>query len=89
MLVLVGLLAAFLTSASFVPQVWKTLRTRDTAGISLAMYAIFTAGVGCWLAWGIGAHQLPVILANAVTFVLSATVLAMKIANVLSGKDHP
>lgn len=89
MLALVGLLAAFLTSVSFVPQVWKTLRTRDTAGISLAMYAIFSAGVGCWLAWGIGAQQLPVILANAVTFVLSATVLAMKIANILSGKEHP
>lgn len=87
MLVFIGLLAAFLTSVSFVPQVWKTLRTRDTAGISLAMYAIFTTGVGCWLIWGIGARQLPVILANAVTFVLSAIVLAMKIANVLSGKD--
>ena len=33
----VGSLAAFLTTASFIPQAWKTFRTRDVSGISLGM----------------------------------------------------
>ena len=46
----VGYLAATLTTASFVPQVWLTFRTRNVAGISLGMYAVFTLGTALWLA---------------------------------------
>ena len=42
---LTGYLAAALTTLSFLPQVWKTLRTRDTQAISLGMYLMFSAGV--------------------------------------------
>ena len=42
---LLGMLAAVLTTASFVPQTIHTFRTRDVSGISLVMYSAFTAGV--------------------------------------------
>ncbi|OZB74764.1 MAG: hypothetical protein B7X36_06875, partial [Thiomonas sp. 14-64-326] len=42
---LIGYGAAFLTTVSFVPQAWLTVRTRDVSGISLGMYTLFTAGV--------------------------------------------
>jgi MtN3 and saliva related transmembrane protein len=84
-----GFLAAALTTGSFVPQVWKTLKTRDTSSISLAMYLMFVAGVASWFAWGIAAHQWPVILANGVTLILSATVLAFKVFDVVMGKEKP
>ena len=41
---LIGYVAAFLTTCSFVPQAWHTFRTRDVGGISLGMYSVFTAG---------------------------------------------
>lgn len=75
----VGYLAALLTTVAFVPQALHTLRSRDTSGISLAMYAIFTAGVGCWLGYGLLLGSWPMILANVVTLVLSAAILALKL----------
>lgn len=43
-----GYVAAVLTTSSFFPQALKTLRTRDTSGISLGMYLMFTSGVVVW-----------------------------------------
>lgn len=76
---LIGYVAAALTTASFVPQAALTLRTRDVSGISLAMYSAFTLGVGLWLAYGLVLGQWPIIVANAVTLALAATILAVKL----------
>lgn len=75
----VGYLAALLTTSSFVPQAVLTLRTRDVSGISLAMYGAFTLGVALWLLYGIVSSQWPVIVANAVTLALAATILLTKV----------
>jgi len=74
-----GYLAATLTTASFVPQAWLTLRTRDVSGISLGMYAAFTLGVALWLAYGLVLGKWPIVVANAFTLALAATILAIKI----------
>jgi MtN3 and saliva related transmembrane protein len=50
---LIGYAAAFLTTVSFVPQVWLTLRTRDVSGVSLGMYSLFTLGIALWLIYGL------------------------------------
>ena len=75
----IGYVAAFLTTCSFVPQAWLTLRTRDVSGISLGMYAVFTTGVALWLLYGWLTDAWPVVLANAVTLVLASFILAMKL----------
>ena len=76
---LLGYLAALLTTAAFVPQVWRTFRTHDVSGISLTMYSIFTAGVATWLAYGVVLRETPMILANSVSLLLAFAVLAMKL----------
>ena len=76
---LTGYLAAALTTLAFVPQVRKTLRTRDTRAISLGMYLMFSAGVALWLAYGVLIGAWPIILANGVTLVLASTVLWHKL----------
>ncbi|MFM2065490.1 MAG: hypothetical protein RLZZ584_399 [Pseudomonadota bacterium] len=75
----VGTVAATLTTLSFLPQAWLTLRTRDVSGISLSMYAVFTAGVALWLVYGVLLGAWPVIIANAVTLALAATILGLKL----------
>lgn len=75
----VGYLAAAMTTLSFVPQALKTIRTRDTRSISLGMYVVFTAGIAMWLVYGIALESIPMILANIVTFLLSATILGLKL----------
>lgn len=81
---MIGLAAAMLTTISFLPQTLLVLRTGRTDGISLCMYALFTAGVAGWLIYGLLTGSLPVILANAVTLALAATILALKIRAVLA-----
>lgn len=84
---ILGNTAAALTSIAFVPQVLKILKTRNTSGISLIMYALFVSGVACWLWWGVLTGARPVIIANAVTLVLAASVLLLKIRAVLLGRE--
>lgn len=74
-----GYVAATCTTLSFVPQAVKTIRTRDTSGISLGMYVVFTFGIVCWFGYGIFLQSWPMIASNAVTFVLAATILALKL----------
>jgi MtN3 and saliva related transmembrane protein len=75
----VGYVAATLTTIAFVPQAWHTWRTRSTHGISLGMYSTFTAGVACWLAYGILLGAWPIIAANVITLALALFILAMKL----------
>jgi MtN3 and saliva related transmembrane protein len=75
----IGSIAACLTTASFVPQVWHTLRTRDVSGISLGMYSLFTVGVALWLVYGILMMAWPIIIANAITTSLALAILVMKL----------
>ncbi len=74
-----GFAAAALTSASFIPPAVMTIRTRDTRGISLGMYSIFTVGVALWLAYGIALDSWPMIVANTATLALAGTILALKL----------
>lgn len=74
-----GTIAATLTTISFVPQALKAIRSRETRGISLLMYAAFTVGIGFWFAYGVALHSWPMMVSNAITFVLAATILALKL----------
>jgi MtN3 and saliva related transmembrane protein len=75
----IGYIAATLTTIAFVPQAWKTWKTKSAAGVSLRMYAIFTLGVALWLAYGLLIGAWPVIVANVVTLVLALFILAMRL----------
>lgn len=74
-----GTAAAVLTTLSFVPQAAKTLRTRETHAISVWMYAMFTVGIACWFGYGIVLHSWPMIVSNAITFLLAAAILVLKL----------
>lgn len=74
-----GYLAAFCTTASFLPQVIKVIKTRHTKDISLGMFLLMTAGVSFWLIYGLMISSPPIIMANTVTVMLSFYILFMKI----------
>lgn len=75
----IGYLAALCTTLAFLPQAVKTIKSRDTRGISLSMYVVFTLGVFLWLVYGLLLENYPIIVANAVTFLLAATILGFKV----------
>lgn len=77
--ILLGYLAGFLTTAAFVPQVWKTWKSKSASDLSLTMFSVFSLGVLCWLAYGIVIAETPMIFWNAVTLILALAILFMKL----------
>jgi len=75
----IGLVAAALTTVSFLPQVIKILKTKHTKDISLLMYVSFITGIILWLVYGISLKELPIIIGNGITFILAVIVLILKI----------
>ncbi len=76
---MIGLIAATLTTGSFLPQAIKVIKTKDTSGISLTMYMMSVVGVFLWFIYGLTIHDMALIIANGITFVLSAIILICKI----------
>lgn len=76
---LIGSVAAFCTTVSFVPQAVQTIKTKNTKGISLAMYSIFAMGTIFWLYYGIIVVSYPMIIANTITASLAVIILIYKI----------
>ena len=74
----VGFVAGLLTAVAFFPQVLKTWRTRSADDLSTAMLCAQSAGVALWIVYGVAIESLPVILANAVTLILSVALLLLK-----------
>ena len=76
---IIGLVAAVLTTASFLPQVFKTYQTKDTSGLSLSMYIVFFIGVVLWSIYGFYMKSLSIILANSITAVSAVYLIFMKV----------
>jgi len=76
---LLGFAAATCTTAAFVPQALRSWRTGSTRDVSLTMYLVMTVGVLLWLIYGLLVHDRPLVVANGITFVLSLTILGMKL----------
>jgi len=83
---IIGYIAATLTTSSFLPQAIMTLKTRDTESLSLGMYSAFTLGVLLWLVYGIYLADKAIIYANAITLVLSSSILFIKVYNTMTKK---
>ena len=75
----IGFFAAVCTTIAFLPQAIKVYKTKSTKDISLYMFLIFTIGVLSWLIYGLIINDWPVILANAITLVLSFFILIYKL----------
>lgn len=78
-LTMLGLLAGLCTTISFLPQVIKSWRSRRTQDISLVTFLILSTGTLLWLLYGISKNDIPIILANGITFLLTLIIIALKI----------
>ncbi|MGT2847034.1 SemiSWEET transporter [Streptococcus massiliensis] len=76
---MIGTIAAVLTTFAFLPQVIKIIKTKDTESIALGMYLMQVTGIALWLAHGIHIDDLPLIVANSISFVLSGIILIYKL----------
>jgi MtN3 and saliva related transmembrane protein len=80
-----GFVAAFCTTAAFVPQLVRVLRLRSARDVSLPTFLMFSIGVFLWLLYGLYIGSRPVIASNSVTLILSVSILVLK----LRYRDEP
>ncbi len=74
-----GYFAAILTTAAFLPQLIKTLKTKKAEDVSLITLIMFICGVGSWIIYGHAISSFPILLANIITFILNLFILISKI----------
>tara|TARA_Y100000590_G_scaffold171113_1_gene195742 strand:- start:1202 stop:1459 length:258 start_codon:yes stop_codon:yes gene_type:complete len=79
LIIYIGFFAGFCTTIAFIPQAIKAWKTKSTKDISLLMFLIFITGVFFWLVYGILIHEMPLIVANAITLILALSILVAKI----------
>ncbi len=76
---LIGYLASVCSVTSFMPQVWKVIKTGDTAAISARMYMLTVFGFALWSVFGMLRGEWPIILTNSICFCLSGYILIRKL----------
>jgi MtN3 and saliva related transmembrane protein len=76
---MIGALAAVLTTLCWVPQALKIIRDRETRAISLTATTLSVLGILLWLIYGVAIADAPLIGSSAVTFAITAAILALKI----------
>ena len=77
---LFGFLAALLTTIAFLPQLYKTWKTKSADDVSLIMLILFITGLICWIVYGLKIHSIPILVANIVTFIFNFSILILKLS---------
>ena len=76
---IIGIMAGLLCTISFIPQVIKIFKTKNTRDLSLVTFYTLSLGVFLWLIYGILIKEPPIIGSNAVILILSLLIVVMKI----------
>ena len=74
-----GYFAAILTTAAFLPQLIKTLKTKKAEDVSLVTLIMFICGVCSWIIYGYKISSSPILMANIITFILNLFILISKV----------
>ncbi len=75
----IGTVAGTLTTAAYLPQVVKVWRSRSAGDISLQMYILMVTGAALWVIYGVEQGDWPIIIANIVSLLFTATILMFKL----------
>ncbi|HEV2571175.1 MAG TPA: SemiSWEET family transporter [Beijerinckiaceae bacterium] len=93
-IIILGTSAALCSMASFVPQAWRIIRTRDTEGISPGTYFLTVLAFALWTAYGVLLDAWPLMVSNGFNLLLSAfilimTILPQRIKNAVADRIDP
>lgn len=77
---IIGLFGAFLSSITFIPQVYLAWKSKSVGDLSLNMILIVITSTVVWLVYGIALSLWPVIIANTIIFILAMMLMIFKIS---------
>ena len=75
----IGLVAGTLTSVAAIPQLIKTIKSRNVRDISIWQPLLLAFGVALWMFYGILISDVPLIVANIVPLLCNIVLTGMKI----------
>ena len=75
---LLGYIAGLLTVGSFLPQVLRAWRTRQTRDLSFAMFALLIVSGSLWIVYGVINADWPVIATNSGMVALNGALAVAK-----------
>ncbi|MFC2091585.1 SemiSWEET family sugar transporter [Elusimicrobiota bacterium] len=75
----IGGFAGLLCTVSFLPQVIKIFRSKNTRDISLLTFSVLAIGVLIWFIYGLMIKDIPVIMTNISIFILTISIVFMKL----------
>ena len=75
----VGYVAGALTVVSYVPQVVRVWKTKETKDLSYGMFGLLVTAAALWITYGALASQWPVIATNVGCGLLNVAILTAKI----------
>lgn len=93
-----GWISTILTIGVYVPQLVKTIRTKDTAGVSIIMYIILQFTAITWVIYGALLiavavinngdilDGLPILITNAVVGIMGWGIIYIKSRNIFAAK---
>ena len=98
----IGIVSSLLTMTGWFPQAIKTLKTRDTSGISLSFYSLVYISSIFWIAYSIMviinpdstdlgiklSSGLPVLITNVVSITLNTIIISIKFINMNKAKKE-
>ncbi|MFK2818763.1 SemiSWEET transporter [Flavobacteriaceae sp. LMIT009] len=76
---IIGIIAAVLTTSAFLPQVYKTWKTKNAKALSMPMLILFFVGIVLWFVYGILIDSFSLIIANGITIVSYTFLIYFKI----------
>jgi MtN3 and saliva related transmembrane protein len=83
---IIGFIAAATSTLCWFPQSIRTIRTRDTSGISLVSQSAYTGAIVLWAIYGILIESWPLILSNIIQLFPLTAVLWIKVVNELAAR---
>ena len=79
LITIIGLLAAVLTSLSYIPQVQKALPAGSTGDLSLRTLVVLAVGLVLWVSYGLLKGDYVIVVANSVGLGLVVTLIGLKV----------
>lgn len=75
----IGIIAAILTTSGFIPQLYKTIKTKNVDGVSLSMFLVLFIGILFWLVYGYLINSIAIKLANIFSGIIVFSLIVLRI----------
>jgi MtN3 and saliva related transmembrane protein len=81
-----GMLAALLTTFAYIPQAYKTIRTRSAKDLSIVTFSMLFVGTILGFIYSSYIHDTPFMVTNGITAILSGIIFCLKIVSMRKEK---